>query len=252
MRKPIRKTLREYLVRLREQEPEWLSQLDQLDTATIANRFLSSRLVYYPGSRWDGGPIACFNSSHAAHCFVYVDYGIQSSTLKQVIANPGFTGYRSLPRIELKEEDLTPGGWVSHAPADARPWIRTAAPYGFIEVLERIDGYGESHGAKRFAVLFLGADGFATFDALFCQPTSLPGPWCVVLQDHGFGGNYDRFGAGGILEELARSSRRYPDYLLVGGSTEVWQGYTRIPDVAPETMGDRSLRRLWKRWDVGL
>src|SRR5262249_48401290 len=139
MRKPLRKTLREYLVTLREDEPEWLSQPEQFDTATIANRFLSSRLVYYPGSGWDGGPIACFNSSHAAHCFVYVDYGVQSSTLEQIIDNSGFTGYRSFKRIILKEEHLTPSGWISHAPAGARPWIRPVTPYGIIEILERID-----------------------------------------------------------------------------------------------------------------
>lgn len=42
-------------------------------------------------------------------------------------------------------------------------------PYGFLEVLERDAELGPEHGAARLAIIFLGADGHATYDALFCQ-----------------------------------------------------------------------------------
>ena len=64
--------------------------------------------------------------------------------------------------------------------------------------MERKPEYDEAHGPKRLAIIFLFADGIASYDALFCQSRNKCEPFGVLLQDHGFGGNYDKFGMGGI------------------------------------------------------
>ena len=73
-----------------------------------------------------------------------------------------------------------------------------------LEILQRESGLNDAHGPSRLAILFLGADAIATYDALFCQGDGTRSPYVVVLQDHGFGGNYDSFGEGGTLEQAFR------------------------------------------------
>ena len=242
-------TLRGYLATASEALPIWISKAEQLDSANAAMHFLSSRLVFYPGSRFDGGPIACFNSSHAVHCFIYVDYGVEAGKMQRRIDKEGFRGYRSCRRIELQPQHLAPTNWVRHAQLHYPRYNTQFVPYGFIEIFERVADFDDSHGAKRFAVLFLGADGFATFDALFCG--SMSAPWCIVLQDHGFGGNYDCFGAGGLLEKLAQFSRFPPRFLLKGAHTRPWANYALVPNVLSERMSYGN-RKLFERvTDVG-
>ena len=86
----------------------------------------------------------------------------------------------------------------------------------------------------------------ATYDAVFANGNMTP-PLAVVLQDHGFGENYDRFGKGGLLEKIAAESGIYPKLLLTAANTETWDGYT--PLAAPGVLGGmhRHERRLFIR-----
>lgn len=244
-------SLRDELKKLREPQPYWLERIHGLTKNDVVSHFLSSRNLFYSGSRSDGGPIASFNSAGACHCFIYVDYTVSRAEILQQ-AQHSIRGYSSIAHFELDMSDLTPRGWTPTSAAYhcRKPWAELAKPYGFIEILERNPTVGRDHGAHRFALLCLGADGFAGFDALFCQPSSLQSPWCVVIQDHGFGLNYDRFGRGGILERLASHAKDMPRLLLVGDNSEAWNGYTRVPDVDPEQMGQPAhYRYLWQRDD---
>jgi hypothetical protein len=138
----------------------------------------------------------------------------------------GFRGYRSVARIELGEQDLVSGNWIRHAePGEGRPLFEPAPPFGLVEILEREQPFDDSHGATRLAILFLGSDGFAAYDALFCQDNHVPPPFCIVSQDHGFGGNFDSFGKGGLLERLAQRTNVFPKFLLVGDNATPWEHY---------------------------
>lgn len=219
----------EFLAPYREDTPQWLATFGPEDQFSRKD-FLSSRIVLYPGAGTDGQPVAAFNSAHAAHCFVYADYGVSSENLRRELDDPiqGFRGYHSLARIDLRERDLAPDGWVSHvAPNEVRIRVETVVPFGFVEFLERDAAHDDAHGASRLAVLFLGADGFATFDALFCQGNDTPAPFGIVIQDHSFGGNYGHFGDGGLLQSIATRCAVFPEFLLVGDNTKPWAGYTR-------------------------
>ncbi len=232
--------LRNYLGLDPEILPAWLQNYDTLNRAEIVSSFLNYRTIFYPGSGSDGSPVACFNSAHAAHCYIYVDYLLTDNDLRREL-DRGFLGYRSLSTIGLRARDLIPLGWRPTPGLPRREmWITPVAPFGFLEIFERIDGYDNSHGSSRFAILFLGADGFAAFDALFCQANGFQPPYCVVLQDHGFGCNYDDFGGGGFLEGLALSRCR-PHYLLVAENTRPWEGYQPVRSVLPDPNRQRRL-----------
>jgi hypothetical protein len=234
-----------YLRTRRESLPQWLETFDETTTFCFTT-FLHSRIVFYPGSGLDGQPVALFGSTHAAHCFIYADYGIESQTLRDQLDSPltRFRGYQTLRTIELRERDLLAGPWAPHATAaEQRASVTSFAtirnrPYGFLEILERLADYDDTHGARRLAVLFLGADGAATFDALFCQIHSKP-LFAAILCNHGYRGDRS-FGRGGLMERIANRTDKLPEYLLCARGTEAWPEYKRLDHLPPVFGGKES------------
>ncbi|MGE0432834.1 MAG: hypothetical protein AB7K09_07670 [Planctomycetota bacterium] len=248
-------TLRDLMAQQREQIPQWLASLST-DAPFPRDAFLRSRTVYYPGSGTDGHPLRLFGAAHAAHCFVFADYGVGSAEILTQLGDqdhPGHpAGYRPVFARQLEQTDLVPHGWTPNAAvaerARGRHFIETrppGGPYAVWAVVERRDGFGNDHGPERLAIIVVGGDGIATYDALFCNRDQLP-PFAVVIQDHGFGGNWTTFGGEqSPLWELARHAP--PEWLLVGDNTSPWPGYARQSDDAePGGMGGR-MRSLCRR-----
>jgi len=244
--------LHEFLSENAEDMPRWLSERAK-GAGFVREEFFSSRIVYYPGNGTDGQPVRLFGSTGFAHCFICPDYGISRQELETELAHPrhGFKGYHSFDRIDLQERDLAAKSSACHigrndAPSfPQRPGI---TPYAFLEVLERDAGLDDAHGPERLAVLFLGADGHTTYEALFCRSSSYAPPYVVVLQDHGFGGNYSDFGRGGVMERTAIRSSVFPRYMFVAENTGPWLDYCRIPGLDGEAGGMHdSMRYLYER-----
>ena len=244
----------EYLQQMTEPLPDWLENFQDGDAFPL-EQFFASRVVYYPGSGDDGHPVKLFGSTHCAHTFVYVDYGIPQDFLEERLSQQenGFKGYTTLSRLNLSESDLVSGRWTPHIDrADYSPnmYSFAKAPFGFLEILQRDSGLGDDHGPRRLAILFLGADGIATYDALFCQEHSISEPFAVVVQDHGFGGNYNRFGQGGILEGIASSCHVLPQLQLVAEDSDCWAGFEQVPDIDGDFGGMHCNRRFLHRQSV--
>lgn len=237
----------EFLHTLSEPMPDWLKSLKPGEPASI-NQFFGSRLVYYPGSGHDGQPVALFGASHAAHCFVYADYGVSRSEVERDLnsRSDSFSGYRTLDRIQISENDLTPQRWMPHIQpdeiADKKFAAGFVAPFGFLEILERFESLNDDHGPQRLAILFLGADGIAAYDALFCQ-NAYAAPFAVVIQEHGFGGNYNAFGRGSLLELVASRTETWPAYLLVSANGQCWEGYKAMPNLESTRGGEHLTER---------
>ena len=85
-------TIYEYLKKDKEYIPSWLVEIKEGDKFS-RDDFFRSRIVFYPGSYTDGHAVRVFGSTHAAHCFIYVDYGITQSVLETELINHGFLGY---------------------------------------------------------------------------------------------------------------------------------------------------------------
>jgi len=242
----------EYLQGISEPIPIWLECFEPGNPAPIKD-FLGSRIVFYPGSGHDGQPVALFGSSHAAHCFVYADYGVSQTEVESDLNNPNtsFRGYQTLARIKIHESELTPHGWAHHLsredirnPTFAKGFVK---PFGFMEILERLVDLDERHGPERLALLFLGADGIASYDALFCQGITNP-PFGLVIQEHGFSCNYDTFGRDSLLELIATRTGTFPELLLVSANGQAWDGYDAVPNTIPTRGGMHSMERsLFKR-----
>lgn len=213
-----------------ESTPAWLSAYAP-GQPFPRQAFFSSRVVYYPGSAADGHPLKLFGGTHSAHCFVFVDYGHPKDYFAEQLADPAHPrhprGYQAVSIASLAESDLVPSGWTQHvkvaAPAPSPP---TGGAFSLFAVLERTVEFGDDHGPSRIAILVIGGDGIATYDALFCQDQGQRVPYAVVLQDDCFGGNWTSFGGASLLWELASS--RPPQWLLVAANTEAWPGFTRV------------------------
>lgn len=245
----------------REEAPSWLNKAGELHRASVRRQFLEgflrSRLVYYPGAGNDGQPIALFNKAHAAHAYIYVDYGVSRDRVTQ-FATPhpdhryyGVLGYETITTVEVAPPELIPYGWIPHlTPEETRFSTRylkeNVQRFALLFVFQRLPEYGEEHGAHRFALLYVGADGFATYDALFCQPRSIARPFCLVLQ-YKFETNWDSFGKGHNLERIALRSRVWPHLLLVSHKIAAWKGYREIEGVRGVEGGyPRLLRTLYR------
>ncbi|HHQ40677.1 MAG TPA: hypothetical protein ENK20_00085, partial [Chromatiales bacterium] len=178
----------------RPQAPDAPAPSSRHDRRALVERFFASRTVFYPGSGLDGHSVELFGSAHACHCFVQVDYSVTRERLHEELQSPGFRGYRVAAVVGLSAGDLVPGGWTPHLLPDEHREVdyRHTDPgkaFADLVLLERLAGYGDDHGARRLAVLFLYADAVAAYDALYCQAArgGRP-PFAILLQDHGLDG----------------------------------------------------------------
>ena len=236
-----------YLKDYREEEPEWIARYLRGEEITFKD-IMSSRIGYYPGSEFDGDLMKVGNKSHSVHSFLYVDYMLKRKELEDHLAEEGsIRGYHPVGQIEWKESDLMPNGQYPidfiirprHASPDS--FVRKEeTPYCFSVVMERNEDKDDTWGAKHFVVTFLFADGIATYYQLFAKEFA-KAPWLFLLQDHGFGGNYDEFGAGGILDEIIQRNHCFPTFVLCAGNTRIWRRYDKIEDVSPLEYGNRCL-----------
>ena len=218
----------EVLIKDQADVPRWLEGFKP-NSPFPRRDFFCSRVVYHPGCGGDGHPLRIWGKSHSAHCFVFVDYGVEFETISAKLTNPDaprrVLGYRTIHFAELRQDEITPQGWRPHIAVRPRYSFANVSPFAVWAVLERLDDFGEDHGPHRICILHICGDGFATFDALFCQGHG-SGVHGVLLQDHGFGGDWGSFGQNGYLFQLAARFAK-PKWLLVANNTEAWAGYRR-------------------------
>lgn len=240
----------EYFSFDREEIPLWLKKYKRGEKVNI-NDFFSSRIVYYPGAGVDGSPIRVFSSAHASHVFLCVDYSISKEEIGKSLSKNAFKGYHLLYKSELSQEELTIGEVAYHLTDDEKrdvfekysvARVPTENRYGHIKIYERDKDLGEEHGVKRFAIIYLGADAIATYDALFGNGDHAP--FACVIDSYGFDGSYDHFGKDSLMERIAKRTRSLPKYLLCPNHCKCWDGYSQIKDVS----GTKN-RFVWKRDD---
>ena len=243
-------SIKEYFEHNREQTPEWLKEYKNGDRPSFKDIFNSGRIVYYPGSGYDGQPIKTFNIAHYSHTYFYVDYMVtKESIVERLTEDNALNGYKNIGIIEYKEKDLSPHGWVPHYHPtveeinEMKRSSNDGESYCLVFIFERDINLDDEHGCDRFAVISLKADAIATYDAMFANNNKAPD--VLMLQDHGFGCNYNWFGRGGALNQIATSTNCYPSYIMVADNTAPWEHYEKIPNL--HHAYSRHLRWLYKR-----
>ena len=243
--------MQKYLSTFKEDTPAWLREYRSGDFVPFSD-FMSGRVGYYPGSGYDGHLVSVANKAQCVHCFLYVDYDVTRKNLEKEIIQDGFRGYHPIGTVEWTQSDLMPNGQhalnVDYKPrTDPMHFINEEEqPYCFMNVFERDADKGPDWGAKRFAVTFLFADGIATYYQLFCKEYK-KAPWIMLLQDHGFGGNYDSFGHGGLLDAIITKNGIRPEYVLCADNTRIWDGYAAVEGAGATSGGMHNhIRQLFE------
>ena len=180
--------------------------LNELTPETVVHgefpvRALLYNSVYYPASAFDGGVIRDCNVNRKEWnvlSFVYVDY---KETPRSLSETDMPRGYHLLGMRQLKEEELVPNGWKPQLPPnfDMQRYQQTVNhfankhPFATWMVFERLPEFGEEHGPKRFSLLFLCADGVATYQALYWTHGICPRAIAIIQPGTGFGFNWTDF-----------------------------------------------------------
>lgn len=177
-------------------EPEWLSRIDPNNISEVpfplADILRAS--LYYPSSGFDGDPVKYLAGNVVS--FVYVDYGQTEGALTAELNGHGFRGYEVIARRSVTERELTPHGWPSREDGDPNQYRNRGCietPFCSWSILQRLDEFDESHGPRRFSLLYLCADGVAAFQALYVGNEVAPAVVAIIQPGHGFGENWTNF-----------------------------------------------------------
>lgn len=193
-----------------------------LDTGLTPEAYLATMtseeaVLYYPGAHSDWGPLRLFAEYGGHKTFIYADYGIGSVEARRFL--------NRIPQWTLSRLDELPPGnlgltswgetWAVECRLDNRD-------HGFgwdAELLCRL----KNHKDKKIRVIYLGTEAIGTYPVLIRAGLR---PNTVVLQDHGLGGNWARFGGRSPLYQAARRSTM-PEFVFAG-PTARWPGYKRV------------------------
>ena len=240
----------DYLRQYREEVPEWLTNYKPGDDFSFDD-VVEGRLAYYPGFGRDGSMLYVGNKSHIVHSFIHTDY--LNNYFDDVKQLKNIAGYHSIAHVEWDKDQIFPQGRKPHG-IDFKTilpfntFLRTE-PYHYItEILERNSDKDDNWGAKRIVVTILTEDGIDYYFHLFIRKKQKP-PFLFLLQDHGLGCNYDRFGKEGLLEFMMRRNNSWPRFVMADNKygTRIWDGYKRIEGIHPHIGGMHcSVRHLWE------
>jgi hypothetical protein len=182
--------------------------------------------LYYPASGVDGSPIR--NWQLGVNSFVYVDMSIDECTyVGELLKKGDVRGYKVVAQRNLVADELVPNGYRPNPPASVNPVSIIEAQQGsgasitnafaIWSILERDNSLDEQHGPKRFSLLYIRAEGAATYQALYQSNEILPKTVACIRPGVGFGGNYGEFTTV-LLDTMLMHPKGLPEELLL------WRG----------------------------
>ncbi len=245
--------IHEYLKQYREEIPSWLATYKASDKISFKD-IMSSRIGYYPGFGNDGSLLKVGNMSQAVHSFIHLDYlNTRENIIKQI---NHVQGYHPIGHIDWRPEDLLPNGpypfdkYLNSRQREIRDLFSKDSDHHIMtDILQRDFDRDDSHGSERIAITTISADGIEFYYQLFVKEYSV-NPFLFLLQDHGFGCNYDKFGNGGILYRIMRQYHSWPTFIICDNvhGTRIYDGYERIENIEPVIGGmHRNVRHLYQR-----
>ena len=205
--------------------PQWLENLNPTSEFPINDVLQGS--VFYPACYLDGRPVKYLGGY--SHSFVYVDCYIKREDLINNLRT--FKGYKLLFNRPLQKTDLCFKYFSPMMPNASEGSARKPTEHSdlFAEwaIYERVDWIEESHGPKRFSLLYIGGEGAATFQALYysnqCAPSAI-----VLIKSDGFTGNWTSFRDPYriLAQSVMRNPAGQPEYLFIDSMSEpCWPWY---------------------------
>ncbi len=202
-------------------------------------------VLYYPGCGSDYGPLLHFSQTEQVSIAVYVDYLMTRSRIVDMLCDlHRAAGLQAVnPTLTtLRASDLGMTEWRDFWPKTERGLMFGKPDRAFGVTCEL-----QLQPDRQTRLIFLCTEAHQTYCNLL--NTTLR-PSMVVLQDHGFGGNWQDFGdEDSPMYLVAHECRALPQRLFVAkGSTRPWPGYRRSgPDLLLEGQMHRHQRAVYER-----
>lgn len=225
--------LRLFVNILQNENSTKINQLTKNDIETwpVPVKGLLSNSVYYPCCYDDGAPVKFFNERFAEYgiqSYVYVDYGMKAEDL--ATRQDGFLHYHIFATRELKKSDLILHKWnpekyrqylSAQEIADMQDIfeihsINPSNAFGRWIVYERDADADAKVGPEKFSLLYIAADGAATYAALYLENKIAPKALAIIQPGGSFGGNYTSFfDPDGVFLRIVNSGSAIPEYVLL-------------------------------------
>lgn len=201
-----------------------------IESGQVPIKDLLANSVYYPCCYDDGAPVKFFNERFAEYgiqSYVYVDYGMKAEVLSAL--QDGFRHYHVFAERELKESDLVSHKWNSSkyiqylSPEEIAGMeevfriheINPCNAFARWIVYERDSDADPKVGPEKFSLLYIAADGAATYAALYLENKIAPKALTIIRPGGGFGGNYTSYyNPEGVFLRIVNSGRTVPEYVL--------------------------------------
>lgn len=196
------------------------------------------KTLYYPGAGHDFEVIDHFHFTYGTARFYYTDYHPDVADLERIKCH--------LRGWEIADiQSLHPAYFGARSWRDF--WHRNPKSHSF-ENPNRSSRFGhhmhlEHASGSTCQLTYLCTEGVESF-RLIAQSFGLPD--CVVLQDHGMGGNWTAFGGESELFDIAREWG-LPPFIFHNEGTPVWPGYAAVTPFEGkfgQHQVPRSLKRL--------
>jgi len=181
----------------------WLHNLtkESIENGKLPIKAILADSCYYPASGLDGEIIRIATGN--VFSFVYVDHSItKEQFLAEIESYQPLRGYRLLGGREVSEQELIEGAENHALPSDIeqftkdnihRASLQHGEPFAYWAVFERNLGGDESSRMPRISLLFIHADGVATYQRLYWGHNTAPAIINLHQPGHGFGGNWTNF-----------------------------------------------------------
>lgn len=211
---------------------------DFVESGPVPVNDLLSNSVYYPCCYDDGTPVKFFNERFAEYgiqSYVYVDYGMKAETLSAI--QDGFRHYHIFAERELKESDLISHRWN---PEKYQQYL-SAQEFADMQETFKIHGINPGNafarwivyerdadadvnvGPEKFSLLYIAADGAATYAALYLENKIAPKALAIIQPGGSYGGNYTSyFDPEGVFLKIVNSGTAKPEYVLTDDNTKFY------------------------------
>ena len=190
------------------EEPEWFKDITQenIETHNFDIFKVLEDSLYYPSCGTDGLPIT--NFAGGIRSFIYVDYAVTREILYSKFK------YKIIASRRLKPSELTPNGWQPNwefTDGDPTTYLNPKVRPFCEWIIFQINGY-------KCSLLFLCADGVATYQALY-KNNNLAPKIIALIQTGVIHGNWTNYAdPNAILHRtIFQSHSNIPEYVLHGG-----------------------------------
>ena len=197
--------------------------------------------LFYPGSGSDWGPLRLFGEFAHFERVIYCDYHCRWAECRGHLNDGGFweeAGYRQISCREMSPVEWGLLSW--NELWDKRSYQDSFATHSLHPRSHAFELLLERKG-RFLTLVLLPTEAIGTFRYLLRRKVTID---AVVLQEHGFGGQWTNFGGESMLYEACQQDpSSCPQWLLIGENTKPWPGYS----VASEGVVYRGQMHRFKR-----